>query len=125
MLTRGGSPWRYLRPLATKLFLSTNEADLRLALAAGVPAAQVHPQSVTASDAHTDQVRIAFDGDAALLSDEAMFLGGLAKGEFLRELGPDFFIGDQPGHIENASPQEPAGHVAAGSSIADVQRRAP
>jgi hypothetical protein len=125
MLTRGGSPWRYLWPLAAKLFLSTNEADLRLALAADVPAARAYAQSVSSSDAHTDQVRIAFGGDAALFSDEAMFLGGLAKGEFLREFEPDFFIGDQPGHIENASPQEPAGHVAAGSSIADVQRRAP
>ncbi len=46
--------------------------------------------------------------------DEAMFLGGLPKGEFLREFEPDFFFDDQTGHIENAAPHVPAGHVAAG-----------
>ena len=35
--------------------------------------------------------------------DEAMFLGGLPKGAFLREFEPDFFFDDQTGHIENAS----------------------
>ena len=46
--------------------------------------------------------------------DEAMFLGGLPKGEFLREFEPDFFFDDQTGHIENALAHVPAGHVAAG-----------
>lgn len=46
--------------------------------------------------------------------DEAMFLGGLAKGAFLREFEPDFFFDDQTGHIENAAPHVPAGHVASG-----------
>jgi hypothetical protein len=35
--------------------------------------------------------------------DEAMFLGGLPKGEFLREFEPDFFFDDQTGHIESAA----------------------
>ena len=48
--------------------------------------------------------------------DEAMFLGGLAKGEFLREFEPDFFFDDQTGHIENASAHVPSGHVASGVS---------
>ncbi|HRN75350.1 5'-nucleotidase [Ottowia sp.] len=46
--------------------------------------------------------------------DEAMFLGGLPKGEFLREFEPDFFFDDQTGHIEHAARHVPAGHVAAG-----------
>jgi 5'-nucleotidase len=46
--------------------------------------------------------------------DEAMFLGGLPKGEFLREFEPDFFFDDQTGHIESAARHVPAGHVAAG-----------
>ncbi|MDE1950657.1 MAG: 5'-nucleotidase, partial [Burkholderiales bacterium] len=29
VFTRGEPPWRYLRPLAAHLFLSTNEADVR------------------------------------------------------------------------------------------------
>ena len=46
--------------------------------------------------------------------DEAMFLGGLPKGEFLREFEPDIFFDDQTGHIEHAARHVPAGHVAAG-----------
>jgi 5'-nucleotidase len=195
VFTRGQPPWRYLRPLAANLFLSTNEADVRQALAAGVPAARVYPESARASAAHPDEVRIAFDGDAVLFSDEAervyqaeglaafqhheqakallplapgpfkpllealhrlqrepahgmrlrtalvtarsapaherairtlmqwqidvdeaMFLGGLPKGTFLREFEPDFFFDDQTGHVHNAAPHVPAGHVAAGVS---------
>jgi len=43
-----------------------------------------------------------------------MFLGGLPKGEFLREFQPDFFFDDQTGHIESAARHVPAGHVASG-----------
>ena len=45
VFTRGEPPWRYLRPLAANLFLSTNDADVRRALDAGVPAARVYPES--------------------------------------------------------------------------------
>jgi len=191
--TRGQPPWRYLKPLHANLFLSTHLSDVRAALDAGVPAAQVYPHSAHASEAHPNEVRIAFDGDAVLFSDEAervyqaqgldafqrhesakaqqpllagpfkpllsalqrlqiegtpamrirtalvtarsapaherairtlmdwnievdeaMFLGGLAKGEFLREFEPDFFFDDQTGHIESAARHVPSGHVASG-----------
>ena len=69
--TRGQSPWRYLRPLNANLFLSTHLSDVRSALDAGVPAAQVYPHSAHASEANPHEVRIAFDGDAVLFSDEA------------------------------------------------------
>jgi len=46
--------------------------------------------------------------------DEAMFLGGLAKGEFLREFEPDFFFDDQTRHVTAASEHVPSGHVASG-----------
>ncbi|MGN6830216.1 5'-nucleotidase [Paucibacter sp. M5-1] len=193
VFTRGESPWRYLRPLKAQLFLSANEADVRSALAAGVAAARVLPLSAHASDAHPHELRIAFDGDAVLFSDEAervfqaggldafqaherervltplaagpfkpvlaalhglqqdktdamavrtalvtarsapaheralrtlmdwrievdeaMFLGGLPKGEFLREFEPDFFFDDQIGHVQNATAHVPSGHVATG-----------
>jgi 5'-nucleotidase len=47
--------------------------------------------------------------------DEAMFLGGLPKGEFLAEFEPDFFFDDQTRHVDSAAPHVPAGHVAAGT----------
>ena len=53
--------------------------------------------------------------------DEAMFLGGLPKGGFLREFEPDFFFDDQTGHILQAAEHVPAGHVAAG--IANMPAR--
>jgi 5'-nucleotidase len=204
VFTRGRSPWRYLKPLNAQLFLSANESDVREALAVGVPAARVYPTSARASSAHPAELRIAFDGDAVLFSDEAeqvfqrdglaafqqhehsrkhqpllpgpfkplldalvrlqqvrddqapmrvrtalvtarsapaheravrtlmswrveideaMFLGGLAKGEFLREFEPDFFFDDQLGHITSASQHVPSGHVAAGVSnpVGDAQ----
>ena len=71
VFTRGQSPWRYLKPLKAQLFLSANEDDVRSALAAGVAAARVFPQSARASAAYPDELRIAFDGDAVLFSDEA------------------------------------------------------
>ena len=196
--TRGQPPWRYLKPLHANLFLSAHLSDVRAALDAGVPAAQVYPHSAHASEAHPHEVRIAFDGDAVLFSDEAervyqaqglsafqkhetdkaslplpagpfkpllaalhrlqqegtptmrlrtalvtarsapaherairtlmdwnievdeaMFLGGLAKGEFLREFEPDFFFDDQTGHIESAARHVPSGHVASGVSNQD------
>ena len=202
--TRGQSPWRYLKPLHANLFLSTHLSDVRAALEAGVPAAQVYPQSVHAGEAYPHEVRIAFDGDAVLFSDEAervyqaegldafqkhetdkaqqpllagpfkplltalqrlqqagtptmrirtalvtarsapaherairtlmdwnievdeaMFLGGLPKGEFLREFEPDFFFDDQTGHVDSAARHVPSGHVASGisNSYPSVDRR--
>ena len=192
VFTRGQPPWRYLMPLRANLFLSANEADVRAALAAGVPAARVYPHAARASEAHPDEVRIAFDGDAVLFGDEAervyqhggldafqthetehvarplpagpfkpllqalqrlqrepapmrirtalvtarsapaheramrtlmdwhievdeaMFLGGLAKGSFLRAFEPDFFFDDHPRHVAGAAGHAPAGHVVHG-----------
>ena len=71
VFTQGRDPFRYLRPLGAHLFLSANETDVRSALHLGFPAARVLTESVQAGDAHPREVRIAFDGDAVLFSDEA------------------------------------------------------
>jgi 5'-nucleotidase len=193
VFTRGRDPWRYLAPLKANLFLSANAADVRAALNMGFPAATVATHSARAPNTYPNEVRIAFDGDAVLFSDEAeqvyqaqglpafqqhesakagqplpggpfkpllealhrlqqegtphmrvrtalvtassapaherairtlmdwnievdeaMFLGGMDKGEFLRAFEPDFFFDDQTGHIESAARHVPAGHVASG-----------
>jgi 5'-nucleotidase len=195
VFTRGREPYRYLTPLRANLFLSANPEDVRAALKMGFPAATVATHAARARDNYPHEVRIAFDGDAVLFSDEAervfqgadlptfqkheqdkaaqplpegpfkpllvalhrlqqegtpamrirtalvtarsapaherairtlmnwnievdeaMFLGGLPKGEFLREFEPDFFFDDQTGHIEHAAQHVPAGHVASGVS---------
>jgi 5'-nucleotidase len=71
VFTRGRSPYRYLDALKAHLFLSANESDVMSALDAKVPAARVYPESAQAASRHADEVRIAFDGDAVLFSDEA------------------------------------------------------
>ena len=198
VFTRGRPPYRFLRPLAANLFLSANEDDVRKALEAGFPAARVYFESFIDAERHPNEVRIAFDGDAVLFSDEAeqvfksdglpafqnheriharrplppgpfkpllqalhrlqmagregpmrirtalvtarsapaherairtlmdwniavdeaMFLGGLEKGPFLREFEPDFFFDDQTRHCDSATQAGPTGHVVAGISNA-------
>lgn len=71
VFTRGRSPHTYLGPLKANLFLSTNDADVRDAISAGFAAARVYPESVQASESHPNEIRIAFDGDAVLFSDES------------------------------------------------------
>jgi len=200
VFTRGRSPYRYLDSLKANLFLSANEADVLGALEAKVPAARVYPESSQAASRHADEVRIAFDGDAVLFSDEAervyqrdgleaftrhetahalkplppgpfkpllealhrlqseknlpmkirtalvtarsapaheravrtlmdwsitvdeaMFLGGLDKGEFLKSFEPDFFFDDQHGHVDSARQHVAAGHVPFG--VANLRKK--
>src|SRR5512146_2965885 len=71
VFTRGRTPYRYLDALKANLFLSANEADVMSALESRVPAARVYPDSAQAAERHAGEVRIAFDGDAVLFSDEA------------------------------------------------------
>jgi len=46
--------------------------------------------------------------------DEAVFLGGLPKGEFLKTFGADIFFDDQEGHCDSARQHVPTGHVPNG-----------
>lgn len=46
--------------------------------------------------------------------DEAIFLGGRPKGEFLQAYGADLFVDDQQGHCEVARQFVPTGHVPHG-----------
>lgn len=46
--------------------------------------------------------------------DEAVFLGGMEKGEFLRTFGADIFFDDQRGHCDSARDHVPTGHVPHG-----------
>lgn len=197
VFTRGQPPYGYLQALNANLFLSANGADVRAALDAGFAAARVFPHSLQSADSNPGEVRIAFDGDAVLFSDEAervyrsgglseferheharageplsagpfkpflaalhqlqlrageranqpvrirtalvtarsapaheraiktlmswgiqvdeaMFLGGLDKGPFLKQFQPDFFFDDQTGHCESAAKVSPTGHVISG-----------
>ncbi len=67
--TRGDSPYRYISAFGAQLFLSANAEDVRNALDAGIAAANILPSAAgNNADGH---LRIAFDGDAVLFSDES------------------------------------------------------
>ena len=65
----GESPYRYISAFNSHLFLSTDGADVRQALESGVAAATILPseKSVTPNE----KLKIAFDGDAVLFSDDS------------------------------------------------------
>lgn len=65
----GASPWPYVQPFGMSLFLSADVNDVRAALEAGCAAATIQPGDTISND--SDELRIAFDGDAVLFSDAA------------------------------------------------------
>jgi 5'-nucleotidase len=67
--TRGESTWRYISPFGAHLFLSASQDDVRKALEAGCAAATILPSNVGQNT--SGQLRIAFDGDAVVFSDES------------------------------------------------------
>jgi 5'-nucleotidase len=70
VFTSGASPYRYVASFGANLFLSTSADDVRMALDAGIAAATILPSNVGNNNA-SEQLRIAFDGDAVLFSDES------------------------------------------------------
>jgi 5'-nucleotidase len=67
--TGGESPYRYMEAYGADLLLSTNAGDVRKALERGYAAATILPGSASSRD--SEQLRIAFDGDAVIFGDEA------------------------------------------------------
>ncbi len=67
--TSGAPVWPYIRPFGAQLFLSANPVSVHAALEAGIAAATILPARAALSG--RDQLRIAFDGDAVIFSDES------------------------------------------------------
>lgn len=65
----GDSPYRYISAFNSHLFLSTDGADVRQALELGVAAATILPSEKSVSS--NEKLKIAFDGDAVLFSDDS------------------------------------------------------
>ena len=72
-LVSGGSIAPYLDAFHTDLFLSANEADVQEAINANVAAGIIceHSGFPINSEQDIDEIRIAFDGDAVIFSDES------------------------------------------------------
>jgi 5'-nucleotidase len=195
--TSGEPTWPYIRPFGAQLFLSANPDSVRQALANGVAAATILPAKALPGNLASEQIRIAFDGDAVIFDDEgervsreggidafhrheierareplvggpfrgflaalhdlqaaypageaspirtalvtarsapahervirtlrewgvrldeALFLGGRAKGPFLQAFGADIFFDDSLHNIDSARLHVAAGHVPHGVS---------
>ena len=67
----GESPYRYISAFGCNLFLSTVADDVRQALDQNVAAAMMLGRSRDTNVGVSDVLRLAFDGDAVLFSDEA------------------------------------------------------
>ncbi|MGH8274840.1 MAG: 5'-nucleotidase, partial [Gammaproteobacteria bacterium] len=67
--TNGRSPYHYVAPFTADLFLSADPQDVTRALDEGMAAATIIPARIAPTQG--PQLRIAFDGDAVLFSDEA------------------------------------------------------
>jgi 5'-nucleotidase len=102
-----------LRPLPPGPFKPLLEALHRLQNEKDAPV-RVRTALVTArsAPAHERAVRTLMEWNIAV--DEAMFLGGLDKGAFLKSFAPDFYFDDQRGHIDSARLHVAAGHVPFG-----------
>ena len=72
-LAGGSSLSPYLEAFKTDLFLSANEEDVQKAIDANIAAGIIYTQNLGTGDPEQeiDQIRIAFDGDAVLFSDES------------------------------------------------------
>ncbi len=70
VLSGGEPPAKYLDAFSVDLFLSCSEQDVREALTAKVPAARIYHAPANVFEP-PDQIRIAFDGDAVIFSDES------------------------------------------------------
>jgi 5'-nucleotidase len=71
VFTQGTSPFPYLDPFGVDLFLSADGADVRAALNRGRASAMIYTGLSLPSLSPLAEIRIAFDGDAVLFSDEA------------------------------------------------------
>lgn len=68
--TGGNTPYKYLKSFNSSLFLSAKNEDVSLALANGYAAATIL-KGTEFSEEGNDILRIAFDGDAVIFSDES------------------------------------------------------
>ena len=104
------------RPLPPGPFKPLLEALHRMQVADASDAVTMRLRTalVTArsAPAHERAIRTLMDWNISV--DEALFLGGLDKGAFLREFEPDFYFDDQTRHVDSAARHVPAGHVPHG-----------
>ena len=67
----GESPYKYVKAFGVDLFLSSSKDDVKMAIENGVPSARIIPSKMKKSVKSDELLRIAFDGDSVIFSDES------------------------------------------------------
>ena len=67
----GESPYKYVKAFGVDLFLSSSKDDVQMAIENGVPSARIIPSKAKKSQKSDELLRIAFDGDSVIFSDES------------------------------------------------------
>lgn len=100
-LTSGRSIVPYLEAFKVDLFLSADEADVQSAIAADVASGFIYksnPQTEYPHDA-AEEIKIAFDGDAVLFSEESELI--------YKDKGLEAFLEHEKANAENPLPEGP------------------
>lgn len=103
-----------LRPLSGGPFRSVLEALHRIQASYPIENNPIRTALVTARSAPAHKRVVLTLRNWGIRIDEALFLGGRSKGEFLKIFGADIFFDDQQVHIDSAKVHVAAAHVPSG-----------
>jgi len=67
----GESPYKYVKAFGVDLFLSSSKDDVKMAIENNVPSARIIPSKAKKKVKDSDLLKIAFDGDSVIFSDES------------------------------------------------------
>lgn len=67
----GESPYKYVKAFGVDLFLSSSKDDVKMAIENNVPSARIIPSKTKKKIKDGDLLKIAFDGDSVIFSDES------------------------------------------------------
>ena len=67
----GESPYKYVKAFGVDLFLSSSKDDVKMAIENNVPSARIIPSKAKKKVKDSDILKIAFDGDSVIFSDES------------------------------------------------------
>ena len=67
----GESPYKYVKAFGVDLFLSSSKDDVKMAIKNNVPSARIIPSKAKKKVKDNDLLKIAFDGDSVIFSDES------------------------------------------------------
>ncbi len=112
--TAGTPISNYLNAFDVDLFLSAHEEDVQSAINAGIAAARIIPKKYKKKSRKKD-VRIAFDGDAVLFSDESE--------KIYKKHGLDAFIDHEKKNAKNPLPKGPFAKLL--KVISQIQKKFP